>query len=260
MSFSRHGVQPIVINPEVTRLLNSETPVEEMLAAAPKLQAEHRRQVYQNAANRLVAAGEVTRARQVINENFSEDALTNAQESLNWYYVHQLINEGKYGEAEALINEFPDGNRLSALISLATSLYQRNPEENKTQALGILQRAAGGLAAKPETSNELQQLIQLITALTEIEPADAFRMFDGLVPQMNELAEASAVISGFQGNYNFRRGEMLITAGNSFGVYIDGSVFRSLAQKDFDRTLALIGTFSRREMRIALKQQLLESL
>jgi hypothetical protein len=259
-AYGRNGLHAYNPDPEVTRLLNGETPVEEMLAAAPKLPVEHRQQIYQNAANRLVAAGNETRARQVIDDNFAEDDLTNARDSLNWYYVHQLINQGKYGEAEALIGEFPDGNRFSALISLANSVYQKNPDENRAQALAILQKAAAGLPTRPETSNEMQQSMQLIAAYTQIEPAEAFRMFDSLVPQINELAEASAVISEFQGNYYFRHGEMLIIAGNSFGISFDGSMFRGLAQKDFDRTLALIGSFSRRELRIGLKQQLLEAL
>lgn len=260
-AYSRHGgFEPYGRDAEVTRLLDQGTPVDEILAAAPKLPVEHRRQVFHSLANRLVAAGEVGRANQVIRENFADDALTNAQESLNWYYVRQLIGQGKYAEAEVIINEFPEGNRFSALISMANSVYQRSPEENKTHALGILAKAAAGVQSVPETSTEMQQSIQLIGAYAEIEPAEAFRIFDSLIPQINQLAEASVVINGFQGNYNFRRGEMLISNGNSFGVYIDASMLWKLAQKDFERTNAMIGTLSRREMRIGIRQQLLESL
>lgn len=258
--YSNRGFHGYSQDPELSRLLNNETPIEEMLSAAPKLPVEHRRQVYQNAANRLASAGEITRARQIIGDNFSEDALTSAQEGLNWQYVNQLINHGKYADAELLINDFPEASRFSALISLAGSVYHSNQEENKIRALGILAKAAAGVPARPETNMEMQQSLQLAMAYAGMEPTEAFRILDGLVPQINELAEASAVVNGFQGSYNFRRGEMVVAGGNNFGIYVDTSMLRILAQKDFDRTVSLVGTFSRREMRIALKQQLLESL
>ncbi|MGQ0541369.1 MAG: hypothetical protein ACT4O9_05905 [Blastocatellia bacterium] len=254
------GLRLIGQDPETAKLLNGETPVEEVLAKAPGLPIETRGGVYQTVANRLAAEGNIGRARQIVIENFSDDALTSAQESLNWSYIHQLINQGKYNEAEVLIDESNEQNRFSGLISLADAMYGRDMEANKPRAIGVLAKAANSLPARPENSNEMQQFISLIAAYTRIEPAEAFRILDGLAPQINELAEASVVVSGFQGTYNFRRGEMVLTNGYAFGVNIDGSVFRGLAQKDFDRTLILIGTFSRREMRVAFKQSLLDHL
>lgn len=254
------GLRRVNTSPEIAKLLNGETPVEEMIAKAPGVPIENRGSIYQNAASRLVAEGNLARARQIINDNFSDEALKGAQETLNWSYIHRLINEGKYNEAEMLIDEFSEQNRFSALISLADSMHSRDTEANQLRAAGILAKASAGLPPRPETSTDMQQLISLISAYTRIEPNEAFRILDSLAPQLNELAEASAVVSGFQGTYNFRRGEMLITNGHSFGVNLDGSVFRGLAQKDFDRTLALIGTFSRREMRVSFKQHLLDNL
>ncbi len=254
---SRHGlVHP---DPQVAKLLNNETPIEEVIQGASRLPTESRRQAYHNVANRLVSAGEVGRARQLIEENFSGDALSNARESMNWYYVHQLMNQGKFAEAEAVIAEFPDNNGFAAMISLANAVFNRNPEENKSYALSILNRAASRFAERPETSSEMQEYLRLISAYTRIEAPEAFRMFDGLVPQMNELTEASAVLNGFQGN-SFRRGEMLLSSGNAFGVYIEQATLAALAEKDFDRTMDLISTFARRDMRIMLKQYVLDSL
>ena len=77
-----------------------------------------------------------------------------------------------------------------------------------------------------------------------------------MVPQLNELADAAAVLGGFQGNGNARRGEFLLPQGNSFGVYVDFSPLRPLSIKDFDRAMKLIDGFSRREARILLRLQL----
>ena len=103
--------------------------------------------------------------------------------------------------------------------------------------------------------------MQVVNAYLTIDASEAFRMYEQIVSQMNELAEASAVLSPFQGNNNVRRGEFVLSDGNSFGSYgFDYSVFNNFASKDFDQTARLVDMFSRREIRIALKLQLAESL
>ena len=123
-------------------------------------------------------------------------------------------------------------------------------------ALAVLSRARGGLPDQPETANELSWYVQLINVYTNIEPEEAFRMYETMVPQLNELADAAAVLGGFQGSGNVRRGEFLLAQGNSFGVYVDFSPLRPLSNKDFDRTMKLIDRFSRREARILMRLQL----
>ena len=244
----------------VTKLLNGDTPVEQMLAEAAKLPIESRGQVYQSAANKLIAAGNITGARAVLNDNFSDEALENAVNNLNNAYAYQLMNAGRFTEAEALIDEFPDTTRNGALINLANSVYNKDAVKNKSYASALLEKARTQLPARPETNNDMSQTMQIIAAYSTIEPAEGFRMFDALVPQINDVMEASLVVSAFQGGYNIRQGEMVISQGNSMGIYLDYSIFRTFAQNDFDRTLSMINAFSRREMRVTMKEQLLAGL
>ena len=65
----------------------------------------------------------------------------------------------------------------------------------------------------------------------------------------------------FQKGSNVKGGEFVITNGNSLGIIsFDSSIFKKLAEKDFDRTMNLINNFSRRENQIALKMQLAEGI
>ncbi|MEO7674777.1 MAG: hypothetical protein ABIU09_11965 [Pyrinomonadaceae bacterium] len=256
----RYGRHHYNQDPELAKILNHETPVAQMLAEAAKLPVESRTQIYQSAATKLAGAGDFAGARNILSEYFSGDALENAESSLNWTYSQHLISAGRFAEAESLIDEFPDANRLSALISLASSVFGRDETKNKSYAVALLEKARGQLSAKPETSNEMSQIMQIISAYSKIEPSEAFRILDGLVQPVNEIAEAAVIVNGFQGGYSVRQGEMLISQGNSLGIYFDTSIFRNLAQIDFDRTLSVIGGISRREMRVSLKQQLLEGL
>jgi len=230
-----------------------------MLTEASKLSVTSRTQIYQAASNRIGSAGDISRARNLLSEYLSDDALENAENSLNWTYTQHLIGADRFAEAEALIDEFPDSNRINALISLANSVFNRDEQKHKSYAAALIEKARAQLPPKPETSAEMSNLIQIISAYSRIEPSEAFRMIDALIQPINEIAEASVIVNGFQG-YSVRQGEIIVSPGNSLGIYFDTSIFRNLSQIDFDRTLNTIGGLSRREMRLSFKQQLLEGL
>ena len=258
-SYGRHGMSPgtIATDENYSTLIQSNPTAELLIAEAKKFPAETRRSLYLNAANKLSDADQYDRAVALLNNNFEDDALENAIGSLNWYHAHHLIQRGQYDSAEAMIMEFGESNRISALISLANTIYTKDPEANRPRANGLLQRARTFLPARPETSNEFMQLLQLINAMAGIEPAEAFRNFEPVVDQINQLTEAWAIVNAFQGG-NVRQGEYVMANGLHFGLHIDPSTFRTLAQKDFDRTMTLIDGLQRREMRILFFTSLLE--
>jgi hypothetical protein len=63
----------------------------------------------------------------------------------------------------------------------------------------VLAKARALISDKPENSTELGILMQIISTFINIEPDEAFRLFDPLVPQINELSERSVVLAGFSG-------------------------------------------------------------
>ncbi|HLA94744.1 MAG TPA: hypothetical protein VK612_03410, partial [Pyrinomonadaceae bacterium] len=229
-----------------------------LIAEAKKFPAESRPSIYQAAANKLSESGQYDQALGVLKDHFEDDALENAVNSLNWTYSQQLINKGNYDAAESLILSFVEANKNSALISLALTIFNANPDENRSRSVGILNRVRSSMPDQPENSNDMSQLFQLVSTYASIDPSEAFRNLEPAVEQMNELANAFAVVNAFQGN-NVRQGEFVISNGYNFGIYIDSSMFRTLAEKDFGRTMDLIDGFSRREMRLMIRVQLLES-
>lgn len=246
-------------DPELNKLLSANPSAEDLLAAAKKFPVESRRQIYQTAANKFVQAGDMNAATAVLNDNFSDDALEEVLRNLNWHYTSTLTASGKFSEAEKIIDEFPENTRLSGYVSLANSIYAADAEKNKSDALRVLGKGRALLPDRPENSNDLSGLAQLIYAYSNIEPAEAFRTFEALVPQLNELSDAAAIINAFQGNTNVKQGEFLLTQGNNFGFYLDLSSLNPLARKDLDRAMKLVDSFSRREVRTMLKLQIVES-
>jgi hypothetical protein len=248
-------------DPDVQKLLSdSDTTIAQLIAAGDSSPKNQRQQLYQTAANRMLEQGDMASARQLLTNKFSDDSLEEVLRSLDWQYTYNLMNQGRFQEAEQLIDSLPESQRVGALINLATTAYQRDPGTNKSYALAVITKARDLLGDPPENSGEMQNLMQIVNTLTNIDPPEAIRIYESLVPQINDLTDASAKINEFQGGgSSVRNGEFLLSQGNSFGFYgADFSPLRQFAKSDIDRTMKLIDGFSHREIRVALKLQLAE--
>lgn len=246
-------------DPDLQKLLSSDISPEQLLADAKRFPVNSRAQVFQTVANKYAQAGNVDRARQVLEENFSDGALEGALHSLEYNTAYALQNAGKFAEVERLIEEMPEIHRYSALINLANTVFDRDPVENRAYALALLGKARGLIGEKPENNHEMSILIQLATSYARIDADQAFRSLESMLPQINEITNASIVVSAFQGNSSIRQGEVFLTQEGSFGVHLDHSVFQALSKTDFERTVNLINGFSRLETRLRLRLQLAES-
>jgi hypothetical protein len=253
------GHRGISTNPEYNEFIKTNPTADQLVQNAGKFSPDLQRQMYQSAANKFSESGQYQNAVALLNDRFEGDALENAVGSLNWYYAHYLMQKGDYDAAETMMLEFGESNRISGLTSLAQNFFNKNPAENKDRAAGILRRVRSLLPERPENYNETQQLFSLITAMTAIEPADAFANLEPLVDEINPLIQAFAVVQGFQGG-QLRQGEYPISNGINFGINVDPTMFRNLALIDFDRTNAIIDSFARTELRISLRMYLAESL
>ena len=248
-------------NTEYTKLMSTpDVTPETLVSRAKSLPANYRNAVYQTAASRYAQQGDLDRGMALLSENLSDEALDQALQSLRSQYANTLMYSGKFAEAEALIDQLPEYSRSNSLLNLANVIYQKDPEKNKSYALSVLGKARSLISDQPENSNEFSNLMQIITAYGNIAPDEAFRSFEPLIPQMNELTDAFATVNQFQGGGNMRQGEYLLSQGISFGYYYDLSIFRLFAKSDFDRTMKLIDGFSRREVRLAMLIYLAENV
>jgi hypothetical protein len=241
------------------KLMSNDTPVEEMLGAADKFPINTRRQIYQTASNKLMGQGNWQAAREVITENFADDDTDNALQNFDQQLVYNLIGQGKFGEAENIIDGIPLPNRVPLLVNLANSIYNRDSEKNRAYASSVLGKARQLVNEKPENSSELGMLLHVINGYSSIEPSEAIRLFENIVPKFIELIDAAAVLNGFQANSNVREGEFIVTQGSPLDQFGGSSyVFGTFARSDLERTMNLIDAFKRPEIRLSLKLQLLD--
>jgi hypothetical protein len=245
---------------EINKLLSTnETSAEQLVAAARRFPVNSRGRIYETAASRYAAQGNVSAALQVLENNFSDQALEQARNNLNSHLFNQLQSQGKFAEAERLIDELPEPNRVYSLIGLANAAFSRNREGDRPYALALMAKARSLIPERPDTANEMSQLMQVVSAYAQMDTDEAMRLFVSIIPQFNELADAAIVLYAFQGNSSIRQGETLLWHGNSYGMHFDHGLMARFAEKDFDRTMGLIDSFARREMRIMLKSYLVES-
>lgn len=245
---------------DARKLLESSMTPAQLISEAKKLPEESRAPVYQNAANRMSQSGDIDGAIALLSTNLSGRALENAVNSLNWWYASHLMNQGKWAEAERVIDEMPASNRLSALITLASKAFAKDASENRTYAVSILQKVRGLMPDRPSDNSELGQFVQLSNSYATIQPAEAFNTFEPVIPILNELIDANAIVQAFQNRFSVRSDEFVMSNGGfNFGFYMDQNLYRTLAKADFERTTKLIDNFTRREMRIFLKLQLAEN-
>jgi hypothetical protein len=245
-------------DPDVSKILSSDASAATLVAEAEKLTPNVRRPVYETAAQRMIAAGDLAGAVGLINNKFGGDVLDEAMNGVRWHHLNMLVSRGRLDEAENFLEEFPDNTRFEGLMNLASHLAQRDKAEYGARASRVLERARAMLPDLPETSQEMSRHLQLATAYTRSDVSEAFRMMETLTPRLNEIADAAVITNGFNSGGNIRKREFVMAQGIGFGFYLDTGIFAKLFEADPDRLLRMIDTFSRPESRLTLRIALAE--
>jgi hypothetical protein len=131
-------------------------------------------------------------------------------------------------------------------------------------ALDALDRARAALAGRARNSTQLNARLQLVRAYAPLDAGRSFELLEFAIDQLNELADATAVVDGFMTDEELTRdGQLRLRAlMNSFGqmVSVDAADFAPLARADFTRMKALADSFRRPELRIMAHLLLAESM
>lgn len=241
------------------KLMNGEASPEELLSQADKYSEHLRNQIYRRAAEKTAQSGNVPGAQKIIQANMSEEESESYLSHFYYNLATHAISQGKFNEANQFINQMSDENtRINTLIYLATSIYEKNPEENQKWAASVLDQARALIPNVPETTSEMNYLAQIAAAYAQIDTAEAFRLIESLNAPLNEYSEASAVVAKFNDYGNFRQGEYQISTNSIPFAYNLTNVLQKLKNKDFNRTIQFINGFNRLDTRIGLQIQMID--
>lgn len=233
---------------EHQELINNGT-VEALLEAAAGAPVEFRSSLYQQAAAKAMGAGDLGRARRIIEDNISDaferkQLLANLDQQIFW----KTANEGKIDEARNTLSRFrSDEERVGMLVQLAILAAGKGDKRSARQILEEVRTMIGNRAGNYTL---LQAQLQVAHLYSTLEPSQSFEILESQVGQLNEMLAAAEVLNGFEQQY-FKEGE-LMSEGNMLGAMVSQHIdeLSRLARIDFDHSKSVAGRFQRHETRI----------
>src|SRR5262249_10618570 len=224
--------------------------VDAILDAAAKAPEPLRPQVYHYAALKAVGEGDLSRARQIVNDKVADPAQREElMKQLDRQSFEKARSDNKISEARALLARIKNPEeRSSLLIELSEASLQKG---DKKTALEIADEAYGLIPGRARSYNQIGIQLRLAHVYRELNTAKAVALLGPLVDQMNSLIAATAVLDGFDIQNAFHDSEMRVQYGTAIAGTLSqyAGALSGLAGVDFDTAKAIAATLERIEVR-----------
>ena len=246
------GSQP----PQILAVIENGT-MEEILALAPKY-PEFKARIYWAAFDRAEASGDDAMARKIASEIPDEDVRQFMLRRIDRGQIGKSITAEELAEVQQELNSLDsDRERIRLLVYIAAEIGER---DRKT-ALRLLGQAGQIIDSTKSGKDRLEGQIILALQYSALKSDRGFAIMEAMIPQLNELVSAAAVLNEFENNY-FRDGEWNMTGEGTLGALLttlaqNAGYFASL---DFDRSVTLASQFERTELRLMAQQKIAQSV
>ncbi|MDQ3323312.1 MAG: hypothetical protein M3525_12905, partial [Acidobacteriota bacterium] len=242
---------------------NKDTAPEKLIADAAKLPTFARARTYNQAVDKMVAAGTADKARALLQNAPEGKERDDALSYLDSRLAAGAIEKGNLEEAQKIVGQIgSDKEKVEQLVNLAVKFHQKNTKESHEAALKIMEEARRLVNEFAENKDEVAGVLKLAAGFAVIEPDRAFPLLNPLIEQANDVISATALLAKYNKREQmFKQGEMLLPqtfGGGSFARY--GRELKMLAQIDYGKTRGLIDQFRRDDVRVLLKMLLAQSI
>jgi hypothetical protein len=252
-------------NQEYQKLFTEGSP-EALLKAADSSAPPEARQLISAAATKLLDNGDAEGARRLITERISDAKIrTQMLQDMDRQRYYAASSEGKYDEAEKLLDQFGSREEKVALLNARAEAAR---EKDQARARDLLERALTLAAPGGGRAADISQMRGVFGVAQAYAPVDVERAVEILTPNMerlNELIEATATLTGFSSAYagmRLKNGEMDISGYSPVAEFttlaVEGTA--AVAQTDLEPALTLPAKFHRPEIRAEICIRLLERL
>jgi hypothetical protein len=221
----------------------------ETVSQAP---SEMRDQLYQNLAQKAVAAGDFERAAQIIKDRITNPAQRrHALLSLAQQTIQIEASKGRVVEALRIAASLPTPKeRAMALIQIVNMM---GSGQKIGAALSLLEQARNMVASSPrvETQEQMAAMLEIGRAFSRYDSKRAFEVVEPLLDQFNEMSTAAVALNGFGQQY-YQDGELMMQNGNGLGNTATAlmAALGTLGMANFDRAKAAADRLERPEVRI----------
>ncbi|MEJ7700773.1 MAG: hypothetical protein WKF71_14160 [Pyrinomonadaceae bacterium] len=230
-----------------------------MIAELPKLNEYEKIEASTSIVDKILQIEDEARARKLIEQIPNEKARAYANEQFESAKISRTAKEGKLDEAKKLIgNLSKKKTQIQKLVALAKDFHKKNTEKDLETAANLMKDAKALTNEFPEDEDELNDLMEVVKGYAIVNPNEAFRIFDPIVDQINEIVQATAVLSKYnKQNENFKKGELVMQFNsNSWDAlllyhYIDQ--IQLLGKADLNRMISFSDKFGRNDTRTIVK-------
>ena len=179
-----------------------EGPIEGALESIDKAPAEVREQLYLQMVNREMGKGNLTVARQIVN-----DHVTNPYQrrqilsSIDQLELQNSMTKGKLEEVLKSISAVRSPKDRAVYLRQLLDQMPRN--EKATLPLSFLEQARSLLPPAPRADDQeaMHTLLVLALVFSESDPKRAFEIVDPLIDQFNDICAAASTMDGFGVQY-----------------------------------------------------------
>jgi tetratricopeptide (TPR) repeat protein len=240
-------------------------PPEVILEKAAQAPAETGKYFYRAAAAKLFVAGEVERARAVVNENLSGEERVQMLGRLDEAEVARAVEQGRPDDARAAVSRIIQSNerRVSALAKVAAAYAAKGDKE---RAAGLLEEARGLVGLQLANARDFNALMNNARDYAQVDPAKTFELINSLIDLAQAHARASAALRPERPQSEKRAAwDRLFNPQGEMDIPMDGSstwggtympflkVLPELARVDFDRTRQMADRFNPNEIRLVAR-------
>jgi hypothetical protein len=213
------------------------SPVDTALEAIEQASPELREQLYLQLAGREANNGDLTRARQIVNDRVSNlqqrrQSLMNIEEQ----EIYRALNKGKVDEAlRSIANLRTPRERSRQLAQLASQI---GPGLKRAAALNLLEQARAllGPSTQAQDQDHMRALFEIARAFSRYDAKRAMEIVEPLIDQFNEISTAARTLEGFGTEY-FEGEELNLLNGSGLANAAAqmSTALASLALSNFDR-------------------------
>jgi hypothetical protein len=230
------------------------------MAFAPTAPLAMQNRIYQQAAEKALAEGNVDRARQIANDHLAAETRDSVLQKVDFQLTAKKVEAENMDQLrQTLANLSSDDERIDLLLQLAAQAQKTAegqmpasaPPGDSKLALKFLGEAQRLTNRRATTYRQFDQQLRVADAFAALEPARSFDVLEPGIAQLNELLSAAALLSGFEVSI-FKDGELPLEGGSGLGDMLAryGQELANLAKIDFARAESSANKFQLPEPRL----------
>jgi hypothetical protein len=240
---------------------------EDLLSQLSKMTSQTEKgMVYPILSQKISQITDEARAKKLIDQIPDEKTRASAQEQFDAARIGRAAAAGKVDEARLLIKAMTNRKiQIQRLVSLAMQVQRTKKDKDIETAKDIMTDAKGLVKEFPDDEDDLADMMEVIRGYTVVDPDVAFRMFEPLVDEFNNMIQAAAVLSKYnKRDKTFSRGEFVMRVNANFGSSV--LLFRyvpqlqALGKADLEHMSQLADRFQRTDARTIVKLFVLQGV